>query len=387
MNRRRFLGAVGLAGLAASAGCYEHIRHWDEHGDVIGPQPSLSDGDDGASDDGDVGSPSNRLRRGAAKDGIPAITGPVFATDWSSVEETLGDDELVVGVDIEGDARAYPLAILNWHEVVNDVFEPHSDDDAEFGGSLLVTYCPLCGSGVVVDRTVAGAVRTFGVSGLLWQSGLVLYDVESESLWNQLSATAIRGPLTGTALTRLPSTIATWGEWRREHPDTTVLLPPPASDTVKGWQSRDYDWNPYVGYDRSERVGVGDSRNIDGRLHPKTMVVGVTSGVVARAYPLANVVRSGVVNDTVGTLPVVIATSVGLLVAYDRRVDGRALDFERDGNGLVAGGSRWSLVSGSAVDGPHEGTQLVRVNNRSPLFWFAWANLYPETEIYGNLSE
>ncbi|EJN61128.1 DUF3179 domain-containing protein [Halogranum rubrum] len=390
MNRRRFLGAVGLAGLAASAGCYEHVRHWNERSDVVGPQPPLSGGD--SANDADVALSSNGLHRGAAKDGIPAITDPVFATDWSSVGQTLGEEELVVGLDIGGDARAYPLAILNWHEAVNDVFEQHSTvsripADAAFGRPLLVTYCPLCGSSVVTDRTVTGAVRTFGVSGLLWQSGLVLYDVESESLWSQLSATAIRGPLTGTALTRLPSTIATWGEWRREHPTTVVLLPPPASDTVKGWQSRDYGRNPYVGYDRSERVGVGDSRSVDERLHPKTMVVGVASGEAACAYPLASVERRGVVNDTVGTLPVVVAaTRAGSLAAYDRRVGGRALDFERDGDELVAGGSRWRLVSGRAVDGPHEGTRLTRVTDYSPLYWFAWANLYPMTDIYGKIS-
>lgn len=379
VNRRRFLQTATLGGLAASAGCLDALR----------ARTGLAQSDDVSADgsstpesvrvdaDGSLPVPESELRRGAAKDGIPAITDPVFAADWSAVDETLGDDELVVGVEVGGNARAYPLAILNWHEVVND----------RFPDPLLVTYCPLCGSGVVADRTVAGEVRTFGVSGLLWQSDLVLYDVESESLWSQLLATAIRGPLTGTELMLLPSTIATWGEWRREYPKTEVLLPPPQSDTVKGWQSRDYDRNPYVGYDRSERVGIGYNQDVDGRLHPKTMVVGVTSGAISRAYPLDTVEQVGVVDDTVGDLSVVVAaTSAGSLVAYDRRVDGRVLDFERDRDVLVAGGSRWSLVTGRAVDGPHEGTRLTRANDRSPLFWFAWAEFYPDTEIYGDIS-
>jgi hypothetical protein len=372
MNRRRFLSTVGVGGLAASAGCLDGLRGSTSDGTPVTNTPERVDAANYANVSLPI--PESELRRGASKDGIPAITTPVFASDWSSVDATLDDEESVIGVVVGDEARAYPLAVLNWHEVVND----------DFGGPLLVTYCPLCGSGVVADREVAGEVRTFGVSGLLWQSDLVMYDAESESLWSQLLATAIRGPLTGTELALRPSTMATWGEWRREHPKTQVLLPPPESDTVKGFQTRDYDRNPYVGYDRSERVGIGYNTDVDGRLHPKAMVVGITAGGVSRAYPLETVQQAGVVNDTVGGLPVVVAaTSEGSLVAYERRVDGQTLTFDRDGDALVGGGSRWSLVTGTALGGPHEGTQLVRANDRSQLFWFAWADFHPGTEIYG----
>jgi hypothetical protein len=380
VNRRQFLGAVGLGGLVASAGCFDEVWRRGDPGEPLPGGP-----------DAGVQLPLSRfgLHRGAARDGIPAITVPAFAADWSSVDATLDDDHRVIGVDAGSETRAYPLSVLVWHGAVNDVFErssttDRSAPDTRVDGPVLVTYCPLSGSGVVVDRRVAGEVRTFAVSGLLWQSTQVLYDVESESLWSPLFGTAISGPLRGTALGRHPATVTTWGEWRREHPETTVLLPPPVSDTVKGWQTRDYDRDPYRGYAWSARVGVGHNPVVDERLHPKVSVVGIVADGVARAYPSVAVDVAGVVNDTVGTRPVVVAaTRAGSLVAYDRRVDGVVLDFERDGDVLVGGGSRWNLVTGRALDGTHEGTRLAPAADYSQLFWFAWAEFNPETEIYG----
>lgn len=380
MNRRQFLGAVGLGGLVASAGCFDELWRRDDPSDPLPTGPSAG-----------VSLPLSQsaLHRGAAKDGIPAITGPTFAADWSTVDATLDDEHRVIGVDAGGETRAYPLSVLVWHGAINDVFERsptngRSASDTGFDGPVLVSYCPLSGSGVVVDRRVAGEVRTFAVSGLLWQSTQVLYDLESESLWSPLFGTAISGPLRGTALERHPATVTTWGEWRREHPETTVLLPPPASDTVKGFQTRDYDLDPYRGYAWSARVGVGHNPVVDERLHPKISVVGVVADGVARAYPSTAVDVAGVVNDTVGTRPVVVAaTRAGSLVAYDRRVDGAVLDFEREDDVLVGGGSRWNLVTGRALDGTHEGTRLAPAADYSQLFWFAWAEFNPNTEIYG----
>jgi hypothetical protein len=349
-------GGVGGAGTAAGVG------------------DGADDGDLGAILDADLPVPTSELRRGASKDAIPAITDPAFAPDWSGVDATLDASDRVIGVTADGEARAYPLAVLNWHEIVND----------DFGGPLLVTYCPLCGSGVVADRTVDGEATTFGVSGYLWHSDLVMYDRATDSLWSQLLARAINGPATGASLSLRPSTLAAWGEWREANPDSAILLPPPASTTVSGTASRNYDRDPYVGYEDSRRVGLGGS-SADDRLHPKTEVVGVTSDGTARAYPITAVLNAdGVVNDVVGDTHVVVATTPGgSLVAYDRTVDGELLTVEAEGDHLVAGESRWDPVSGEAVDGPHEGTTLSRANRRSPMFWFAWADFYPDTEIYG----
>jgi hypothetical protein len=224
-----------------------------------------------------------------------------------------------------------------------------------------------------------------------------MYDSVTDSLWSQLLGTAIRGPATGEELTLLPATMATWGEWRTEFPETGVLLPPPESNTVRGrGQGRDYDRDPYAGYDRSARIGIGFNDFSDDRLDPKASVVGVYADGVARAYPLEAVWEAGVVNDTVGDLPVVVSASVsGTLVAYDRRVEGETLTFERDpptatedGTGdtetplLRAGDSAWALLSGTGRSGPLSDTTLRRATDRSQQFWFAWADFHPETEIW-----
>jgi len=391
MKRRRFLGTVGAGLTIAAAGC-------TSQGDSPGSNGGGDGGDGGGGDtstqtststqsSGGSGDPNSALRnpdlplndsdlqRGAPKDAIPAITDPVFGSDWSGVEPNLSDEERVIGVEREGKARAYPFAIMNWHEVVND----------DFAGPLLVTYCPLCGSGVTAERKVNGQETTFGVSGLLWMSDLVMYDGLTESLWSQVLGKAVQGPKTGTSLSLLPSTITTWTEWREEHPDTQVLLPPPESNTVQGEVNRNYDRNPYVGYEDSERIGISRGSESPGPLHPKAQVIGVTSGGTARAYPFEAVKEAGgVVNDTVGDRPVVVATTPSeTLVAYVRRVDGETLEFSLDGDVLKAGGSRWKLISGKALDGPHEGKQLERANDRSQMFWFAWVDFFPDTEIFG----
>lgn len=320
------------------------------------------------------------------RDFIPAITDPSFDRDWSNVELTVRDlegertirprlatDDTVVGVSRADAARAYPLRVLDWHEVVNDRLD----------GPLLVTYCPLCHSAVVARRTVAGRAATFGVSGLLWRENLVLYDRGTDSNWSQLLATAIRGPRTGDELELLPATVTRWGAWRDAHPNGTVLLPPPYSNTVNGRVRRDYTTDPYSDYERS--IGVDYEGFTDDRLHPKTVVVGVTNRDAARAYPLPAVVEAGVVNDAVaGRSVVVAADGDDQLYAYERRVDGETLRFEAAApDGIHGGGSTWSLATGRAVDGPLEGETLAPASTLSPMFWFAWVDLYPGTSVYG----
>ncbi len=224
----------------------------------------------------------------------------------------------------------------------------------------------------------------FGVSGLLYRDNLVMYDEATSSLWSQVRAQSIRGPMTGTTLSLLPSSLTTWGEWRSAHPDTRVLLPPPISDTVKGEVVRDVTKNPYGDYENVTRIGVGPGQLADTRLHPKALVIGVRSGEVARAYPLEAVrAAGGVVNDVVGERPVVVAAAGETLVAYDRRVGGRVREFAPADDGtMTGGGSRWSIPTGRAVDGPLEGEQLEPATGSSAMFWFAWTQFNPDTEIW-----
>jgi hypothetical protein len=410
MRRRRYLTTLAAGGLAGLAGCT--AIGGSDGGNGSGGDSGGSGGSDGssgsptdtpegtatdASESGtetvngvEVPVPDSELRRGAAKDAIPAIVDPEFGEDWSGVEVNVGsslagggggtteprlsDSHRVIAVGRDGEARAYPLRILNWHEVVNDTF----------GGPLLVTYCPLCGSGVTAVRTVGGEAATFGVSGLLFRNALVMYDRATGSRWSQIAAAAIQGRQVGTALELVPSALTTWGEFREQYPGGVVLRPPPDSSTVNGRNAtRDYNQNPYAGYESSEQIGLGGSFD-DDRLHPKTTVVGVEHGDVSRAYPLERVREAGVVNDEVDGLPVVVAaTESGTLAAYVREVDGETVTFERESEAFLAAvGSRWRLVSGLAVDGPHEGTRLEQANTVVQEFFFSWKSFHPETEIW-----
>jgi len=396
MRRRALLARVAGAAVAGLAGCVGGGQSSDGAGAPTGSTDAGTAGAPAGTGTGaaatgtptsdsasqsvagvDLPVAADALTRATGRDAIPAITEPAFGADWRGRDVgPLQPDDEVVGVTRGGDARAYPLRVLNWHEVVNDAF----------GGPLLVTYCPLCDSGVTVERTVRGEPTTFGVTGLLWRANLVMYDAATDSRWSQLAAAAIRGPATGRRLSLVPSRLTTWGTWRRDHPDTEVLLPPPASTTVAGRVSRNYDADPYSRYRDSAHIGTGGEVPVGpGDLHPKTRVVGVADGGAARAYPLPAVRAAGVVNDVVGDLPVVVAVAADgtTLVAYDRRVDGRRLRFERAAEThLRADGSRWTVAAGRAVDGPHEGTALAPATDRTAEFWFAWRAFHPDTTVY-----
>jgi len=389
VSRRRYLAAAATALGTGLAGCVAGYRGPSSPPASVGRFPS------------DLPVSESELVRGALRDAIPAITDPAFASDWSGVSLTartpdfgvrevsprLAPFDRVVGVVREEDgeprARAYPLRVLVWHEAVND----------RLGGPLLVTYCPLCGSAVVAERTVDGDVLRFGVSGLLWRDNLVLYDDAEGSLWSQVAATAIRGPRTGTELTLVPASLSRWDAWRAAYPDTEVLLPPPASGTVRGPEAvgRDYTYDPYAAYADNDRVGLGglsgtegESRAVaDDRLPPKVEVLGVRAGGEAVAYPRPAVERVGVLNDRVGGRPVVVTAAEGTLSAFWRQADDRTLRFRPTADGAMrAGGSRWSRTTGEALDGPHRGTELDRATELPPLFWFSWLDFTPETRVY-----
>ncbi|WP_440990794.1 DUF3179 domain-containing (seleno)protein [Haloarchaeobius baliensis] len=263
-SRRRLLAATAAAGLGGLAGCTARSVGGDGGSDgatepTRRPSTPVDPGSLAAN-----GNPST-ICSAPIVSGIRAIVEPAFASDWSAVEPdnefvygepTLDDERTVVGVVADGAARAYPIDAFWRHEVVND----------EFGGPILVTYCPLCRSGMVASRVVDGETLTFDASGQLWvppeiytrsmeQGGdvfvagsrglpgedesvrntanLVLYDVETESYWSQLLATAICGPHTDTQLAIRASILSTWGEWRTAHPGTDVLLPAPHSRLIE----------------------------------------------------------------------------------------------------------------------------------------------------------
>ncbi len=383
MNRRALLAAGAATLSATSAGCLGEI-----HGGCGSGSPETARPTPGEPEQLPV--PRSELVRAARRDEIPAITAPAFGPDWEGIVLTgvwwgtgeefeftveLRPADRVVGVVRDGRARAYPLKVLNWHEAIND----------EFGGPLLVTFCPLCGSAITAERVVDGQPTTFGVSGLLYRSNQVLYDQPTESLWAQLLGKAIRGPLTGSTLRLVPSELTTWKTWQRRHPETDVLLPAPLSETVGVSEAAPYSRDPYSEYATNDRV-VGGADSYDDQLHPKAEVLGVRHDGEAVAYPLERVSAAGVINDTVGGRPIVVAaTAEDRLVAYDRRVDGELLQFSAGEPGEILGGNtRWRMENGRAVAGAHEGSTLEPVADALQLYWFAWREFEPETRLYSS---
>ncbi|MEE9214330.1 MAG: DUF3179 domain-containing protein [Thermodesulfobacteriota bacterium] len=210
---------------------------------------------------------------GPPRDGIPAIKNPKFVQ--SNKAGWLDDNDFVVGVDINGKQKAYPIRILVWHEAVDDTLGDIP---------VLVTYCPLCGSALVFNRMIDGDVLTFGISGLLYQSDVLLYDHQNESLWSQLEMKAVTGKKLGAEFELIPSTFSTWKEWRKNYPNTLVL------SKVTGY-SRNYNMDPYSDYEKSRSL-IFPVKNTSNRFHPKEKVLVVIVDDEAKAYPFSELTKA-----------------------------------------------------------------------------------------------
>jgi len=324
------------------------------------------------------------LSGGPPRDGIPSIDDPQFISP-DAAQEWLADNEPVIALEIDGAARAYPLQILTWHEIVNDLVTDVP---------VAVTFCPLCNSAITFDRRLDGEVYEFGTSGLLRNSDLVMYDRTTESLWQQFTGEGIVGDLAGAQLTFLPSSIVSFADFREAHPEGLVL----SRDT--GF-SRRYGQNPYVGYDNIGSSPFLFRGEIDGRLAAVERVVTVSLDDVGVdvAYPLSTLSDVGVINDNQGGRDLVVfhtsgtssalgarsiaaAQDVGATGVFDPNLDGQKLTFQRDGEAIVDAetGSTWNIL-GQAIDGPLAGEQLEPIVHGDH-FWFSWAAFKPDTIIY-----
>lgn len=319
---------------------------------------------------------------GPPPDGIPALDRPVFTTPGSA-DAWLRPAEAVLALQVNGDARAYPLRILIWHEIVNDTVG---------GKAVAVTYCPLCNSGLVFDRRVNERTLDFGTSGMLYKSDLVMYDRQTHSLWAQMEGRAIVGELTGTRLTAIPANTIAYADFKAVYPAGKIL----SQET--GYQRR-YGLNPYGYYDQPTLDPFLLRGAPDRRRPPKERVVGVLVSGVPRAYPWRALVKQRVVHDTVGGEQLVIFYQPGVLSALDEprleqsrpigatavfspTLGGRSLRFEAAGDGFRdrETGSVWNLL-GHAVKGPLADKRL-RAIPHVDAFWFAWAAFHPSTSIY-----
>jgi hypothetical protein len=320
------------------------------------------------------------VRRVLPRDAIPSVDDPTFGPDYVGED---GDDVLVL--ELDGEVRAYPVRILDFHEVVNDRVGTHR---------VAVTWCPLCGAGVVYDREVSAVdgipggsvgdtgelvmddgVLSFGVSGKLADDDLVMYDRQTDSEWKQSTGRAIAGPLAGAELRVLPATITTYGEFRERYPDGVVLRRPggeseAASDTDEP-APIDYARRPYEAYLLGDGIGLGAHRGNGGRewdredLDPKAVVLGVGDGDAALGFPRPWLLAAGGVGSaTVGDTAVVAFATPDGVHAFEDPGHG----FEPVGEGRFrADGTVWDGTTGRSEDG----RRLERIPARR-LFAFAW---------------
>jgi uncharacterized protein DUF3179 len=323
----------------------------------------------------------NDIRSGGPPpDGIPPIDEPLFlpvcAVDF------LEDNEPVAALTIGDETRAYPMQILIWHEIVNDVVA---------GVPVSITYCPLCNSAFAFGRQVGDRLLDFGTSGALYRSNLVMYDRQTESLWIQFTNQAAVGALTGTTLETFPMRIVSWSDFRTAQPDSLVL------SRETGF-SRDYGRNPYPGYDDvNTSPFLFDGEN-DDRLAAKTRILGISNNGDDVAIIRDRLLEQGVMSIDVGGDPVVVfakkgtssaldardivdGRDVGAAAAYEPFAGGQPLTFLPVEDGFVDNetGSTWNIL-GESIDGPLVGERLPGVDVDDS-FWFAWGTFKPESRI------
>lgn len=323
------------------------------------------------------------LSGGPPKDGIAAIDNPKFVA-VDDADEWLKDKEPVVLLRLEDDARAYPIQVLMWHEIVNDVV-----GDVP----VVVSFCPLCNTAIAFESRLDDWVFDFGTTGRLRYSNLVMYDRQTETWWQQATGEAIAGELTGRQLKFLPAAIISWKEFKSSHSDGKVL----SKDT--GF-SRDYGRNPYVGYDDIDRSPfLYQGPPTDGRLRPMTRVVTVELNGETVAYPYNVLQKARVVNDTVGNEPIAVfwqkgtasaldkgsvasGRDIGAADTYSRELNGQVLTFSYREQSIVDDqtGSTWNIL-GQAVKGELAKQRLTPVVNVNH-FWFSWAAFKPATRVY-----
>jgi len=273
--------------------------------------------------------PKKIISGGPPKDGIPSIDNPKFVS-VQEANEWIQDNELVLAIIYKGVKRVYPLQIMVWHEIVNDNI---ADDP------ILITYCPLCGSGIAYERKINGEEVEFGTSGKLYNSNLVMYDRKTESYWSQIDGLAIVGELTGMKLKAVSIDTVVWRDWKKVHPDSEVL----SQDT--GY-IRQYGTDPYGNYYEDSFV-LFPLENRDDRIHPKTVIFGIEVNGVFKAYKEDDLIESGKIEDEVNGVKVVVERSEAGVVKVTNDATGEEIVKERD-------------------------------------FWFAWYAFHPDTLLYGS---
>jgi len=304
---------------------------------------------------------------GVVKDGIPALTNPNFTSAKGS--EYITEDELVFGVSINGDVRAYPLRMMDWHEMFNDVIG---------GVPVSLAYCTLCGSGILFETALPGRKQpfVFGSSGFLYRSNKLMYDQETQSLWNQFTGKPVVGKLVGSGieLKTRPVVITSWKNWLATHPETKVL----SLDT--GF-SRDYTpGQPYSQYFNSPDLMFPALVRRD-ELKAKDYVFALRSSGVDKAWPVSRFEGGQVINDTAGVLDLVLIGDAATRTVRAYRADGRTFKKGETLTTLLDQADRVWTVTEDALIGP-DNRQLTRLPGHVA-YWFAWAGYLGKDGEFG----
>lgn len=296
---------------------------------VLRSAPAYSEQKNGFFLDNGLIAPEQIFKGGPAKDGIPAIDEPEFIN--AAEAEFLQAGDRILGIEINGIAKAYPVSILNWHEIVNDSINENV---------YTITYCPLCGSGMAFSSIVNGRALSFGVSGLLYNSDVLLYDRETESLWSQITATAVTGKYRGTKLDMLLLSHTSWSDWRRRHPSSLVL-------SRNTGYTRNYDKDPYAGYANSKNLYFPVTSTAPSSYHPKEYVLGLATGGSYKAYPF---------------------------IELNRNNKGRFIDAFNGKTFIVY----WNKEEQSGYITDTEDTPVPVIQ----AYWFAWYTFHPDTRVF-----
>ncbi len=321
---------------------------------------------------------------GPPRDGIPPIDSPRFES-IESADKWIEELEPVILLEHENEVRVYPIQILTWHEIVNDEIA---------GDPIAVTFCPLCNTALVFRRpAIEGEFLTFGTSGNLRYSDLVMWDRQTESWWQQFTGEAIVGDLTGTKLDSLPAAIISWADIKSKYPEAQVL-------SIETGFQRNYGRNPYAGYDNINSQPFAFVGDLDTELPAMARVVGISlDGGQGGAFSRDLLSENQVLNEKLGEFPVVIfwkpgtasaldsssianGRDIGTTGVFSATFDEEVLTFEALGDGLFLDqetGSTWDIF-GKALKGPLAGSSLLKLPHHDT-FWFAWAAFVPEGEL------
>lgn len=335
--------------------------------------------------------PLTEMKIVLGRDKITPIDSPSFVS-VDDAPDYMESREPVVALIVDGEARAYPLAILMWHEIVNDTVG---------GKPVTVTFCPLCNTGITFSRIVAGQELTFGTSGMLRNSDLVMWDRESESFWQQITGEALVGDFAAdkTVLDQLPSSIIAWETFAETYPEGLLLE---RVFNSSGLPERPYDSPPYAGYDTIDDRPFLFNGTLDDRLRATSRVLTI-DGELPVAYPFSFLEEVPVVNDSVDGAEIVAFfdngtfsafntfsnehQTAGSVAVFSRMVGEESLTFEATDSGIkdAETGTLWNLA-GVAVEGELAGTELEPVLHANH-FWFAWAVFKPLTEIRDSIGD